>query len=117
MGGLILDKLIVFLYRLIATLIGEYLSRDWPRTKGILTEAHISDGYPLAEVTYSYIVNGSSYSGVYRKGFWYTDSAVRFADRLTAQTELVVRYRLGSPTESFLRKDDQSLPNATSQDN
>jgi hypothetical protein len=113
-GGLILDNIVVFLYRLIAILIGEYRSRDWPRAKGILTEARTdgSYGYPLPEMTYSYTVDGTSYSGLYKKGFWYRDSAVRFAQRLAPQTELVVRYRLGSPVDSFLRKSDQRSSSA-----
>jgi hypothetical protein len=113
-GGLILDNIVVFIYRLIATMIGEYRSRNWPRTKGILTEARTngSYGYPLTEVRYSYTVDGSSYSGLYKKGFWYRDSAVRFAERLAPQTELVVRYRIGTPRDSFLRKSDQRSPNA-----
>ncbi|MGI4827094.1 MAG: hypothetical protein ACRYFU_02740 [Janthinobacterium lividum] len=114
MGGLILDNIVVFLYRLIAILVGEYRSRDWPRAKGILTDARTdgSYGYPLAEVTYSYTVDGTSYSGLYKKGFWYRDSAVRFAQGLASQTELVVRYRLGSPVDSFLRKSDQRSSSA-----
>jgi hypothetical protein len=113
-GGLILDNIVVFLFRVFTTLIGEYRSRDWPQAKGILTNSHSDDsyGYPLAEVTYSYTVDGECYSGLYKKGFWYRDSAVRFAKRVAPQTVLVVRYRLGAPSVSFLRKEDQVALNA-----
>ncbi len=110
MGGLILDNVIVFLYRLIVPLIKEYRSRAWPQTKGILTEAHAhpSYAYPLAEVTYSYTVGASSYSGLYKRGFWSRDSAVRFVERLAPQTDLTVRYRPDAPQQSFLSRKDQT---------
>ena len=109
MGGLILDNIIVFLYRAIANLLGKYRSRRWPSTKGSLTAANANEsaGYPLAEVAYSYLVDGKTYCGVYKKGFWYRNSATYFAKRLIPRTDVVVRYRPDCPKESFLISSDQ----------
>ena len=116
MGGLILVNIIVFLYRIITGLVGEHRSRHWPTTAGILTEARSNENssYPLARVAYSYRVHDKNYSGVYKKGFWYRDSASQFAKGLVPQFSLVVRYRTEAPTESFLSRADQHPTNQVS---
>jgi len=107
--GLILDNIVVFLYRTIATIIGEYRSRAWLVTTGIVEESRAPEGehYPYAELAYSYTAEGESHSGTYTKGFWFETSAKAFANRFPLSSGLVIRYRPGLPSESFLRERDQ----------
>jgi hypothetical protein len=107
--GLILDNIVVFLYRTIATLIGEYRSRAWHVTTGIVEGmcAPENEPYPYAELAYSYTAEGESHSGTYTKGFWFQASAKAFARRFPLSSDLVVRYRPGLPSESFLREREQ----------
>jgi hypothetical protein len=109
MLGLILDNIIVFVYRLIATSIGNYRSRAWPTTVALVEDAYSPqhESYPFAEVAYSFVVENQSHTGVHRKGFWYTDSAKRFAARFPPGRKIIIRYHPGLPTQSFLREEDQ----------
>jgi hypothetical protein len=111
MGGLILDNIIVFLYRLIATSVGHYRSRAWPTTIALVEDARSPEheSYPFAEVTHSFVAEGESRTGVYTKSFWYSGSAKRFAGRFPPGREVIVRYRAGLPNQSFLREDDQKV--------
>src|SRR5258708_33272269 len=107
--GLILDNIVVFLYRTISTIIGEYRSRAWHVTTGIVegTCASENEHYPYAELAYSYTAEGESRSGTYTKGFWFQASANAFASRFPLSSDLVVRYRPGRPSYSFLCECDQ----------
>jgi len=77
MVGLILDNIIVFLYRIIRTGIGAYRSQAWLATTGEVEESNAPEHemYPFARVSYSYVANGVDHSGIYIKGFWYDSSA------------------------------------------
>ena len=109
MLGLILDNIVVFLYRTIATIIGEYRSRAWRVTTGIVegTCAPENEHYPYAELAYSYTAEDESHSGTYTKGFWFQASAKAFVDRFPLASDIVVRYRPSLPSESFFRERDQ----------
>jgi len=76
MVGLILDNIIVFLYRIIRTGIGAYRSQAWLATTGEVEESNAPEHemYPFARVSYSYVANGVDHSGIYIKGFWYDSS-------------------------------------------
>jgi hypothetical protein len=60
-----------------------------------------------AELAYSYTAEGESQSGTYTKGFWFQASAKAFASRFPLSSDIVVRYRPGLPSESFLREREQ----------
>jgi hypothetical protein len=106
--GLILDNVIVFLYRIIRTGIGTYRSRKWTKTTGIVQDSHSPKyPYPFANFYYSYNVDGADHSGEYIKGFWFDTTAKLFADRFPPGRQIVIRYRPDNPAQSFLREDDQ----------
>ena len=109
MGGLILDNIVVFLYRIIRISIGAYRSSTWPTTTGTVDDscAPEHEMYPFAKVSYSYVVDGEDHSGSYTKGFWYTDSAKLFAARLQAGRKIVVRYRPDDPARAYFCEEDQ----------
>ena len=110
MGGLVLDIIIFFLYRMDVTLAGEYRSRNWPKTAGIHEAAHSQRrGYGLVQMTYEYVVSDVKYTGVHRKGFLTHRSAGEFASLLAPQSGLIVRYNPANPAESFIRESDQRL--------
>jgi len=114
MLGLILDNIIVFLYRIIRTGISAYRSRAWPTTTGIVEEsrAFADDPYPSTEVYYSYPAGGTPHSGTYIKGFCFGSSAKSFATSFPSKREIVVRYRPDLPIRSFMREDDQLVVSA-----
>jgi hypothetical protein len=107
MGGLILDNIIVFLYRIIRISIGAYRSSTWPTTTGKVDDscAPEHEMYPFAEVFYSYIVDGENHSGTYTKGFWYTDSAKHFAADFPPGRSVIIRYRPDHPSEPFMQEE------------
>ena len=109
MLGLILDNIVVFLYRIIRNSVGVYRSREWLTTPGIVEEsrAFADDPYPSAEVYYSYATEGATHSGTYVKGFWYGNSARSFARNFPSGRKIVVRYCPDLPARSFMREDEQ----------
>ena len=114
MLGLILDNIVVFLYRIVRTGISAHRSRAWPTSTGTVEESSSpeNESYPFAEVSYRYAAEGTSHSGSYIKGFWYNSSAKLFAARFPPGRQIVIRYRPDYPAESFLREADQPISKA-----
>jgi hypothetical protein len=63
--------------------------------------------YPYAELAHSYTAEGESHSVTYTKAFWFQASAKAFASRFPLSSDIVVRYRPGLRSESFLREREQ----------
>jgi len=112
--GWFLDDIVVFLFRTIVRFLREDRSRDWPVTSGTVEQSHCPETamYPLAELVYSYSVDGVDHSGSFKRGFWHQKSAERYAGRFLPGSKLVVRYRPGEAAESCIREDDQAKPGA-----
>lgn len=107
MGGLVLDIIIVFSYRMAVTWIGEYRSRNWSKTAGKLKAAHSQrGGYGLVQMTYEYAVADTKYTGLHSKCFLTHRSAGEFASLLPPESDLIVRYNPADPAESFIRESD-----------
>jgi hypothetical protein len=109
MGGLILDNIIVFLYRTIRTSFGAYRSRSWPTATGEVEYSYSpeKEGYPFAKIDYLYDAGGQTRSGTYIKGFYYEGSAKSFAASFPSGRKVIIRFRPDDPARSFLREDDQ----------
>ena len=84
-------------------------SNGWPIVHGRL---HTSNIYPegnlwLAEVSYSYAVNGEYYSGYSKMHFANEDDAEEFANRFLRDMTLFIRHKPRRPEVSVIRSDDQ----------
>jgi hypothetical protein len=111
LGGLILDNILVFLYRTILRKIWEIRSNTWPPTLGVVDAAHAPERemYPYAEVSYSYSVSDKNYWGTYTRGCWFDGTAERFAKRFMPPKKITVRYRPDNPAESFIKEKEFNL--------
>ena len=109
MGGLILDNILVFLFRTIVRLISEHRAERWPATRASVVQSNSPkiNLYPSAEVVYTYFVQGKRYSGVHSRAFYLHDSARDYAAEFVPVKSLVVRYRPELPQESVLRFGDR----------
>jgi hypothetical protein len=84
---------------------------SWPSAQGAVMGVHVSSGGPIikpwiAEITYSYIVNGEYYSGVRRLNAFSKRRAERKIEGLKGQM-VVVRYSPDQYDLSTLLADDQ----------
>ena len=84
-------------------------SNGWPIVHG---RVHSSTIYPddqlwLAEVSYSYSVNGEFYSGYFRKRFTDEDEAEEYANLFPPDMTLFIRHKPEKPEVSLIRRDDQ----------
>lgn len=106
---LIFDNIVVFLVYVLIEFIQSFSSRNWAITTGTVEDTYSENGmYPYAKVNYAYGVNGESYFGSYRRGFFYRDSARFFARNIPSSTVITIRYRSDKPDVSRLRAADQA---------
>jgi len=64
--------------------------------------------YPLAEVTYTFRVEGKLYTGMHTMAFLFSrDAAEDYVASFVQGQDLLVRYRSDQPAESVVRDDDQ----------
>ena len=110
MGGLILDNILVFLYRTILRIVWEGRNNTWPTTVGVVEAAQAPEHemYPYAEVIYSYSVDNESYSGSYKR-LLVRQYGQRFAKRFMPPKRVIIRYRPDNPAESFIKEKEFNL--------
>jgi len=65
--------------------------------------------YPDVDLVYSYKVAGEIFIGTYKRGFWFSESAKAFGERLLTDGSLLIRYRSKAPEESSVHRGDQSV--------
>jgi hypothetical protein len=106
---LILDNILVFLFRAIVLIYLDIRSRDWPVIEGVITrtDADIHTMYPLTRIFYSYTLEGIEYFGTYKHGFWFSYSAQRFASFYPLSKMVRVRYNPAQHHISFLEDNQQ----------
>ncbi len=86
-------------------------ARQWPLAQGRIEKADwrqpstYTNRYFIAELAYSYVINGQFYAGHYRKAFSDADAAAAFVERLRGAS-IQVRYKQGAPATSLLREED-----------
>lgn len=109
MLGLILDNIIVYLFRHIRRLLEERRSSTWPTAEGTVEKSSwpTQTSYPLAEVLYKYTVDGNCYSGIHKRAFWFESAAKNYAEEFPPAINLVVRYKPGEPIRSVVHYWDQ----------
>ena len=86
--------------------VGSRAAQAWPMTEGtvefnaVRTEGFGRSEHDVAEVNYSYKVQGEYYSGAHE-----VSSEVEF-DAFPKQSRVVVHYKPSNPAVSFLDRDD-----------
>jgi hypothetical protein len=93
--------------------IRERYAANWPLTDGEITTTKVKviraerGELALAELGYSYRVNGGYRSGYYKQQFTDEQDAWTFVDGMRGQS-VVIRYQADRPDVSLLREGDQS---------
>ena len=95
-------------------------ARSWPTEDGRVESTAIrlqqssggkagttSSSY-IATVTYSYTVQGQSYSGTLRRNFMLKGRAEKWTDKFTTGLPLKIRYNPSNPKDSVLFEDEQA---------
>lgn len=84
-------------------------SDGWPIVHGRLHASAIyaEQNLWLAEVSYSYTVNGEYYSGYSKMHFANEDDAEAYANRFLKDMTLFIRHKPHKPEASLIRSDDQ----------
>jgi hypothetical protein len=87
-------------------------ARSWPTTQGKIEFGTVIEhrtryfSYYVAQMAYSYAVNGEYFSGYYEKMFFRESSADKFAADLKGRPAFI-RHKASSPDVSTLLKEDQ----------
>ena len=87
-------------------------ARSWPTTQGKIEFGTVIEhrtryfSYYIAQMAYSYAVNGEYFSGYYEKMFFRESSADKFAADLKGRPAFI-RHKDSSPDVSTLLKEDQ----------
>jgi hypothetical protein len=109
MGGLLIDIYIEYLYRVVTRTIKRLGSTTWPITKATVTSSscpRAGYGCDVAEVYYSYRVDGELYTGVNEKPFIIRNSGENYVSRFARGTEFTVRVKPQNAAVSLVRDGD-----------
>ncbi len=109
MGGLLLEHLVIYLFKAAVYRCWDRVSRAWPVVSGlVVTVPSPADGTSsTTEVLYTYTVEDKTYKGVHAKPFYFRSSANEYANRFPEGTKLVVRVMKNDPGVSFVRDEEQ----------
>jgi hypothetical protein len=94
MGGLVIDIFIEYFYRAITRMIRRRGSGAWLVSKATVTSSscpRAGYGCNVAEVFYTYRVDGELYTGVNEKPFIVHNSGENYVSRFAPGTEFTVR--------------------------
>jgi len=88
----------------------------WPMAQGKVLWATVSfqgGGDPassryVAQVRYTYVVQGEAYSGDYKRSFMWRDSADTWAGAFQTGRQLIVRYKPDNLRNSIVLEEEQS---------
>jgi hypothetical protein len=105
---LILDNLVVILWRILWRWSLEFRCRDWSSIDGVISSVKVDGGmYPFVEIKYGYGMLDARYKGSYRHEFWYSNSAKEFAGRFRGGDPIRTRYSPRNPSKSYVLMNDQ----------
>jgi hypothetical protein len=110
MGGLVIDIYIEYLYRVVTRMIKRFGSSAWPIAEATVTSSscpRAGYGCDVAEVYYTYRVDGELYTGVNEKPFIVHNSGENYVSRFAPRTELTVRVKPQDAAVSLVRDGDQ----------
>ena len=91
-------------------------ARTWPKREGRVKETQVrlegsgtTQARYVAEVSYSYSVQGTGYSGRLRRRFLLHGSAHKWADTYATGRPLIVRYNPKNAKDSVLLENEQTI--------
>jgi hypothetical protein len=111
MGGWFVDIFVEYLFRVIACMIKRRGSGAWPVAQATITSSTCPKamyGCDVAEVYYTYRVDGELYTGVNEKPFIYHHSGQNYVSNFAPGREFTVRVKPGYPLVSIVREVDQN---------
>jgi hypothetical protein len=99
--------IVEYLLRVIAHAIKTLRSRQWPVARAAIKSSSIENQYVanVAEIHYTYSINGAVYSGAHKKPFIFKSNAELYVEHFSPGTELNVRVKPDDPRVSFVRED------------
>jgi hypothetical protein len=109
MIGLILDNIIVFLWRTIAHWRRSFRCESWPSVVGTVDNIDCPEHemYPFTEIHYCYKVGDEDYDARCLRGFWEDKSAQFLANRYAKVKSVKVRYSPTDHAKSYILDKDQ----------
>ena len=118
MGGWFADVIVgyfITLFRIVARILRARRSKGWREiTATVAGTSCQTSSYmprPVAEIVYTYRIDGGFYGGADEKPFFFESSAKRYAEQFARGDSLVVRVKPGEPEVSILLDEDQVRPN------
>jgi hypothetical protein len=106
---------LITLFRIVARTLRARRSKAWREITATVAGATCqSSSYmprPVAEIVYTYRVDGGFYGGVDEKPFFFESSAKHYAEQFARGDSLVVRVKPGEPEVSIVPDEDQVRPN------
>jgi hypothetical protein len=109
--GWFLDVYLAYAYKTLLRIWRARGSETWPECAATVRSASLyraGFGCSTVEVVYTYIVEGSTYGGMYEKPFISPESAENFTSRFPTGSKLVVRLKPGELGVSLTRDRDQT---------
>jgi hypothetical protein len=103
MGGWFVDIFVEFLFRTVTGLVRRHRSRTWPVASATVTDStcpRAGYGCHVAEIHYTYDVDGEPYTGTYEKPFISHRSGEDYARHFIPGTHFKVLVNPGDPSVS-----------------
>jgi hypothetical protein len=114
-GGWFADVIVgyfITLFKICARLLRSRNSKGWRETSATVAGATCQMSFymprPVAEITYTYRIDGGFYGGVDEKPFFFEYSARDYVKQLAPGDTLVIRVKPGEPGTSVARNEDQT---------
>ena len=110
MGGWFVDIFVEYLIRTVVRIVKRRGSSTWPVAKATVTSTACPNavyGCDVAEVDYTYRVEGELYTGTNEKPFILHNSWEDYVRRYAQGTEFTVRVKPDNPALSIVREGDQ----------
>jgi Protein of unknown function (DUF3592) len=98
-------------YAVISTFIRNRISDRWSFAQGTVERSSVRVEHGdrtvfVAEIAYSFSLNGEFYGGQHKHAFTSEEAADAFVRTFAAGAPVTIRCRAGHPVESMLREDD-----------
>lgn len=109
--SLILDNIVIFLWRQFAHWFREARCRNWPLVSGKIDNVDCPkrEMYPYAEIHYVYRIGASEFDSRSLRGFWESESALNLAKRYRRLKRVAVRYSADNTARSYVLDKDQDF--------
>lgn len=116
MGGLVLDIIVEWVFRIAMRSLRSLSAIGWPIHEAKVTGTFVREadyGCDKAEIKYTFVVEGTPYAGTNVKPFVNSRSARSYAAQFERGRKIVARVKLDNPTLSILRDRENHTQNIT----